>query len=656
VTGTEKSDPGVGVFVNLEGEVTMRGTLQFETYPEAIVLDGGTSGSPSGPSDDNQEGYILSIIKTDQDQRVLEVQRWDLDPGEGERSKSRISIPANGDSPIGIHWTVSSSQMKFSQVTRTMQMVRLKSAVLGTPPGTPPDAADPRTRASIEQFQKEKELFDSQEFDSDTGKPAPSVRTRAAWEAVRNREEQRFASNLGKVKSNIVLWSGSQLWSVVRGPLVLHLENRLQAAQSKSDNGKDAVDRRVLRELMNEVETIVPKTEADFLGLRYIKQKASLLLFIDLISSELDLHTPEAIVSTEEALRSGDLDPRIILLLVPLLSGEVVQGPQGIWIYGGLPEITEEYLDSEDLHFNFGNAVFGMLVRYLQYWQKKRGYGSVPDDIYVFNSVDVALLHLLLESEKQILEASESKGSTRTELNKLVDNWKGDFEKAVELLEKYKRLYVLSRLYQSRKASKDVLRTWRRIIEGEKDVGGELSIPAAEAQVRKYLIKIRDAQLVEEYGPWLASRNPQLGVQVFADDNSRVKFGTSQVIALLKKRAPDAVQFYLEHLVFTKNVSLSIAPFPPNGNPDVSVISIRRRPHCILSRHCAFRPRIVRGGAVGSGGNVLDLPRSPTSQAVISLLHHRKRTARAMVAVSATAAPTFRRWWPQKPVHICSKP
>jgi hypothetical protein len=80
-------------------------------------------------------------------------------------------------------------------------------------------------------------------------------------------------------------------------------------------------------------------------------------------------------------------------------------------------------------------------------------------------------------------------------------------------------------------------------------------------------VKIRDVQLVEEYGSWLAARNPKLGVQVFADGNSRVQLDPSEVISLLKRSAPNSVQDYLEHLVFTKNVrpsfsnSFSFIPF-----------------------------------------------------------------------------------------------
>lgn len=561
VTGTEETEPGVGVFVNLDGEVAVRGTLSFQRYPKAIVVDSGNGENQSQASmSEEQGGHILAVIEAGEDSRkFIEAQRWDIDPGEGERPKSEIPIAA-GSAPVGLGRTVSGSQTDFADVARLMQMVRLKSLILDSPASTPPErSTDPRTRASIEQFQKERELFDGQDTDSETSRPPPSVGSRQNWEAERNQEEQKFASGLGKVKSNIVLWSGNQIWRVVRNPWALQLESVLQVARSKPTSTNDdghTMDRDVLSDLVHGLDNVTPKTETEFLGLRYVKQKASLLLFADLISSEAKRQTPEAVKATEDALIAGDLDPRVILLLVPLTRGEIVQGSQGIWLYGGIAEIVGSFLGADGQGFRFSDGVLQLLVRYLLSWQKKRGYGSVPDDTYVFNSVDGALLRCLLEFDAQ--RSTEQRGSTRTELNKLVDNWKGDFDKGVQLLESYERLYVLSRLYQSRKMAKHVLGTWRRIIEGEKDTGGELSIDGAETQVRKYLVKLRDMQLVEDYGSWLAARNPKLGIQVFADESSRTKLDPSHVVSLLKTRASDAVQYYLEHLVFTKNVSLHL--------------------------------------------------------------------------------------------------
>jgi hypothetical protein len=169
----------------------------------------------------------------------------------------------------------------------------------------------------------------------------------------------------------------------------------------------------------------------------------------------------------------------------------------------------------------------------------------------VFQTVDAAVLHILLLLDQHSPRGPATGGSVRSELNDVVDKGVDCFDRAVELFEQFNRLYVLSRLYQSRKMTGQVLATWRRIVDGERDAGGELL--EGEQDIRRYLTKIRDQPLVQEYGAWLANRNPKLGAQIFADDNARVKFQPSEAVALLKEKAPGAVKDYLEHLVFGKN-------------------------------------------------------------------------------------------------------
>jgi hypothetical protein len=117
-------------------------------------------------------------------------------------------------------------------------------------------------------------------------------------------------------------------------------------------------------------------------------------------------------------------------------------------------------------------------------------------------------------------------------------------------LEKFKRLYLLSRLFQSRKQDAQVLEVWRRILNGEEDSGGEFI--DGEQEFRIFLSNVGDRQLVEEYGLWLAERNPVLGVQVFVDDNGKTKWEPANTLELLRRRAPSAVKEYLEQQVFSK--------------------------------------------------------------------------------------------------------
>jgi hypothetical protein len=556
VTGTDEKEPGVGMFVDLDGEV-VRGTINFHRYPKSIAIDIGEDDQALQPSEDAKEEYVLAVIEFDDDEQStrLEIQRWDDDPAEIERQRRWLDIPSPGEAKsakVGLRHTISPSHLELDDVGKLLQMVRLKNPLLAPHVS----AADPRTQASIEHLQKEKELFETQEL-PDSEKPE---KEEGDWETQRNSEEENFARGLGKLRSSLIVWSGSQIWRLVKNPLVVQLEDALRKAQQTNQSGQRSLHRNSVMELMLSIQDLEPRTESEFIGLGYVKQKACLLLYGDLLSLQSKHRGDPMINNTEQALLAGNLDPRIALLFIPLLRCEVLQGPQGIWVPAGLASIVEKYLQQieKTTQETSGPAVahsslLNMLKRFLFSWQQKRGYGSIPDETYVLDSTDAALLHLLLEQDAHLNTQQRMSSPIRTELNKLVDSWKGNFERAVQLLEQYKRLYILSRLYQSRKMSRNVLKTWRRIVDGDADAGGDVSTQSVESQMRRYLVKIKDSQLVEDYGAWLAGRNPALGIQVFADDSSRVRLDPADVVTLLKEQAPNAVQYYLEHLVFAKH-------------------------------------------------------------------------------------------------------
>ncbi|KAE8151978.1 hypothetical protein BDV25DRAFT_80790 [Aspergillus avenaceus] len=555
VRGTDEAEPGVGMFVNLDGDV-VRGTITFDKYPQSIVIDKGDENNQIGAPNDTREDLILAVVDVERDgksRKFLEVQHWDVEPGEAEDHKIWVEIPSTQDAQpphVGLRHTITPNQLEISEMRALLQMVRLRTPSLS--PHTPPD---PRTQESIEQLQKETELFESQETSDLDG----SKKDTPSWEAERNADEAKFARELGKTQSSLVMWSGNRIWRVVKNPLTAQLDNALQNAQEVQDNGQSVLKRDTIMGIIQMVQEAEPKSEAEFLGLNYLKQKASSLLFGDLVFMPTTIRDEATITATEKALIAGNLDPRVALLLVPLLRSEVLQGPQGIWVHAGLAEIAEMYLKRlEKLEASkrselFDSGLLDMIKRFLLAWQQKRGYGSITDDAYIFDSVDAAILHLLLQQDSETTADSRPASPVHAELNRLVDNWKGNFDRAVTLLEAYRRLYLLSRLYQSQKMTRNVLETWRRFMAGEEDRGGEATAPGIEAHMRKYLVKIKDAPLVEEYGSWLAQRNPSLGIQVFADNTSRVKLDPVDVVRLLKERAPNAVQEYLEHLVFSKH-------------------------------------------------------------------------------------------------------
>lgn len=562
VTGTGPHDPGVGMFVNLEGDVT-RSTLEFDRYPEQIVADGRGVGIDPTPLNiqDDEEGFILASMTRDQGEVVrhgIEVQRWDLDPGEGEMQKfwletpsMRLSDEQGQTNRIGLRSVVDVGDIYFEDVVDKLQLKRFQpfatrsmdESILSL------HSLDSRTAMSLERVSGERELFES-------GESLPE-----GWEKHRNEEELQFAQRLGHARTRVVAWSGKNIWWTVRNPLALRLDASISdLAESKiqDDRTYPALDRKKLIELINGLRGREAKTETEFLSLGYIRQRAGLLLFmsgLDVLASPPS--EPEYRIA-EDALLEGGLDPRVILAILPYLRNEIIEGRTGIWVHGGVKDVADSFITNSST----GNAssqqdnvmsehILHFLRRFLAAWRKKKGFGSIANEKEVFRSVDAALLIVLLQLDKSTTTAVPRSRSVRVELYDLVDHGVDCFERAISLLESHHRLYVLSRLYQSRKMAGEVLSTWRRIVEGEVDEGGEFR--DGEHRVREYLAKIRNAALVQEYGVWLAARNPKLGVQVFAEDRSQVKFEPTQVVDILRAGAPGAVKDYLEYLVFNKN-------------------------------------------------------------------------------------------------------
>ncbi|OWP03372.1 hypothetical protein B2J93_7390 [Marssonina coronariae] len=563
VTGTGPHDPGVGMFVNLEGDPT-RSTLEFDRYPEELVVDGRGVGVDPTPTtmEDEEEGFVLASMARgfgDETRHGLEIQRWDLDPGEGESEKYWLDSPvpenlSENSTPtrIGLRCVADFGDVYFEEVVNRLRLKRFQPFATRSMDASILSlrGVDSRTAISLERVSGERELFENSD-DLPQG-----------WEDRRDEEEHQFARRLGHARTRIIAWSGKSVWWAVRNPLALRLDASISemtaASKIRDDQTYPSLDRRKLIEVINSLRGREAKTETEFLSLGYIRQRAGLLLFMSgLDALALPPSEPEYRIC-EDALLEGGLDPRVILAIVPYLRNEIVQGVKGIWIHGGVRDVADSFITnsrpqkSDTAKANdTSDHILKFLRRFLAAWRKKKGFGSIADENEVFKSVDAALLIVLLQLDRSAPPGPPRGKSVRLELYELVDKGVDCFERAISLLESYHRLYILSRLYQSRKMAGEVLATWRRIIEGEQDDGAEFR--EGEKRVREYLAKIKNPALVQEYGVWLATRDPKIGVQVFAEDRSQVKFEPTQVVEILREGAPGAVKEYLEYLVFSKN-------------------------------------------------------------------------------------------------------
>ena len=549
VTGTASYEPGVGIFVNCDGDV-VRGTLEFSQYPSSVVLDTPLQSSLGGAvlDEDCAEGYILASMtraSVGYQEVGIESQAWNGDPSE-QRSWLPIRSVSVGDggeggeekevqiSQIGIGQTQSPNNITFREVEERLKARRLElstrrmsSIASNTSSGISPMSPYPK---SIEPEGSRSEV--QSEIHSSTPQ----------WEVERNQQEDDFVKNFGSSATNIVVWSGACVQWASRNPQVLQLESLIDQAMHGNDHSQADVD--ALLGVFGSIRNRNATSEIEFLSLQYIRQKITLLWFErtlkDPVERELDV--------LERELLEGSLDPRVLLSMVPLCHRDIVEGSKGIWIHAGLINLIDSLaLFTQTSTIAMNPHTLELLRQFLAVWRQKKGYGSIPDESEVFASVEAALLHVLLEQDKKSPGRS---ASVRAELYSIVGHGVDCFDRAIELLEEYHRLYALSRLYHSKLLHAQVLATFRRIIEGEFDAGQEFT--DGENEVRKHLVRMRDLNLVEEYGTWLARRNPQLGVQVFTDDNSKVKLPPNQVVQLLKIQAPDAVKVYLEHLVFGK--------------------------------------------------------------------------------------------------------
>ena len=516
LTGTVSSDPGVGMFVNLDGDV-VRGTIEFSSFPFQIVVDTGGS-STSGSQDismENEGGYLFAAMERphpDGGQIGFEIHKWDDQAtakswlGMITSNQEASSLPTFG--VASVHTT---AKFHFHEIGDALKSVRLDTD----------GNTIPRPNVS------------GQDEDS---------------------QELEFTERLGRAQTRLLVWCDNKIFWATRNPVLLQLNTIVDGILQASETSQ--LDQKRLIEVIKSISRQEAHSETEFLSLEFIRQKISIILFADLAINTYDVE-PQL---NEHLLLEAGTDPRVILSMVPFLRKDISKGPSGILVHAGLVSLMKQRYANTNVSLEADPVLarpedfdtLGLVKRYLTAWRQKKGFGSIADETNVFASVDAALIHVLLYQDQQTSFNPGRSPALGSELYLIIDNPLDCFDRAVQLLEEYRRLYALSRLYQSRRMSRKVLETWRRMLDGEPDEGGGFN--DGENEVRRYLVNRSDKALVMEYGSWLARRNPQLGVQVFTDNAVKVRLPPVQVEELLRKEAPDAVKVYLEHLVFGKKL------------------------------------------------------------------------------------------------------
>ncbi|TFB00166.1 Transforming growth factor-beta receptor-associated protein 1 [Trichoderma ghanense] len=556
VMGTTPSDPGVGMFINLDGDPT-RPTITFDIYPEQVVIDSCSSDDTAKIED--EDGFVFASMTKDINgtpHSGVEIQSWSAGSEAHPQKQWLEASDADLEGKYGIRTVASRHETQSEDIVDKLSLKRytpFPSPTESVPTTSTLKSSDSRTALSIERLAKERELFE-RDADSQDGESLPE-----GWEAARTVEGEEFARRLSKSRTRIAVWRGNRIWWAVRNPLIVQLDKRLEAARLPQQSDGKEIDKRAIIMVLSSIRDREPKTELEFTTFGYVQQKAGVILLINLLLSSSDRDvSDEELTALQEVLVESKLDPRVVLSLIPGVRNEIIEGRRGIWVFGGVKESPEAFLASPAFQELSQGGIRGLRIktlhflrRYLQAWRKMKGFGSVSVEAEVFRTVDAALLLVLLELDRHSPKGLGKGGAVRAELGALVDGGMDCFDRAVSLLESYHRFFALSRLYQSRKMSADVLATWKRVLEGEEDDAQELM--DGEQRVREYLSKLSNQALVQEYGLWLANRNPKLGVQVFADDKGKSpKFEPTRAVELLRAEAPGAVKYYLEHLVFDK--------------------------------------------------------------------------------------------------------
>ncbi|KAJ3593828.1 hypothetical protein NHX12_006162 [Muraenolepis orangiensis] len=351
-----------------------------------------------------------------------------------------------------------------------------------------------------------------------------------------------FANAEGVSQRAPVHWSESVMGAAVCFPYVVALDQDFVSVHSMLDQQlKQSLafrDGHILQDFEDRVEEALVLTEGAEPNIprdrfqilhRRILQQAGFIQFGQLQFQE-----------AQEYFRKGELDPRELMSLYPLL---LPSSPSFTRCHPPLHPFA-------DLH----QLAQGDLVKVLHckrflvsYLGKVRGTEASR---VCRTEVDTALLKLYAELDhKSLLDLLASDNSCL-----LADG--------APWLEKPGKYFALGLLYRCHGQDSAALQVWTRVVDGELQ---DPTRPDLYEYIVDFLTFCADLDLVWRYSDWALRRDPKVGIQIFTkrsagkDQSGQPK--PDDVIAYLEKHC-HARRLYLEHLVLERRIQFTAAVGP----------------------------------------------------------------------------------------------
>lgn len=252
---------------------------------------------------------------------------------------------------------------------------------------------------------------------------------------------------------------------------------------------------------------------------------------------------------------SQSLDPRILLFLVG--SKDIVGD---IWVPNGvLPVVDKIKQDFKKLPFHLNEKFLEFYYQFISRWLKKKQATEITGDVRdKYASLELSKLRLLLDP----IFRRGKLALVGNELNNMIDQeLTVSYPQCIEIFEEYERYFDLSRLYRHKNIPEKVLSVWKKLLSkdpSDKKYTDDRFI-SGEDRMCRYLADLDDEDLVWTNGIWLIKHFPNVGIKLFMNPDTKIKFDDAKVVDELRKLDDDEPwRRFLKYLVYEKKSKLFV--------------------------------------------------------------------------------------------------